>query len=228
VVPFPVLPPAVFSSDTVAAVEQAIIDGVDVLNFSVGGGADPYNDIVSLAFASAYDNGIFVAKSAGNSGPTPDTVAGRSPWVTTVAASTHNRDFAATLTRRIRSENALVLDGDLHHRPVMARPILSSLPIMTVWPRTIRKKGCVTPHSQRALLTVKSLFVNGVVIARVAKSFNVAEGGAGGFDPLQPRHGQSLADGQPLGSGNSYPEHIAGAEHCWTFMAATMRMCKGL
>jgi hypothetical protein len=100
-----------FSSDTVAAVEQAIIDGVDVLNFSVGGGADPYNEIVSLAFASAYDNGIFVAKSAGNSGPTPDTVAGRSPWVTTVAASTHNRDFAGTVSLESAEGNNLELTG---------------------------------------------------------------------------------------------------------------------
>ena len=99
-----------FGSDTVAAVEQAIVDGVDVLNFSVGGGNDPYNDIVSLAFLSAYDNGIFVAKSAGNSGPGADTVAGRSPWVTTVGASTHDRGFVATVTVESGSES-LTLDG---------------------------------------------------------------------------------------------------------------------
>src|SRR5581483_6267726 len=31
-----------FSSDSVAAVQQAIADGVDVINFSIGGGTDPY------------------------------------------------------------------------------------------------------------------------------------------------------------------------------------------
>ena len=57
--------------------EQAILDGVDVLNFSIGGGSSPYSDIVSLAFFSAFENDVFVACSAGNSGPGPDTVGHR-------------------------------------------------------------------------------------------------------------------------------------------------------
>ena len=32
-----------YSSDSVAAVNQAIIDGVDVINFSISGGANPYS-----------------------------------------------------------------------------------------------------------------------------------------------------------------------------------------
>ena len=46
----------------------------------------------------AADAGVFVAASAGNSGPTASTVAHNSPWVTTVAASTHDRDFTRTAT----------------------------------------------------------------------------------------------------------------------------------
>lgn len=82
-----------YASDSVAAVEQAIRDGVDVINFSIGGGNNPYSDIVSLAFRSAYENGIFVACSAGNDGPGADTTGHREPWVTTVAASTQSRTF---------------------------------------------------------------------------------------------------------------------------------------
>ncbi len=77
-----------YSSDSVAAVDQAITDGVDVLNFSIGGGSSPYSDIVSLAFLSAYEIGIFVAASAGNDGSGADTTGHREPWTTTVAAST--------------------------------------------------------------------------------------------------------------------------------------------
>ena len=44
-----------YSSDSAAAIEQAILDGVDVLNFSIGGGENPYTDIVSLAFLGAYE-----------------------------------------------------------------------------------------------------------------------------------------------------------------------------
>ena len=43
-----------FQSDSVAAVEQAIDDEVDVLNFSISGGASAYTDAVELAFLDAY------------------------------------------------------------------------------------------------------------------------------------------------------------------------------
>src|SRR5699024_5426940 len=55
-----------FSSDSVAAIDQAILDGVDVLNYSISGGDRPWNDAVDLAFLEAYEAGIFIAASAGN------------------------------------------------------------------------------------------------------------------------------------------------------------------
>ncbi|GHJ46470.1 peptidase S8 [Catellatospora sp. TT07R-123] len=88
------------SSDSAAAVAQAVRDGVDVINFSVSGGTDPFTDPVEMAFLDAYAAGVFVAASAGNSGPTAGTVNHLSPWVTTVAASTQRREFAADLTLR--------------------------------------------------------------------------------------------------------------------------------
>src|SRR5262249_5710232 len=58
-----------FGSDSVSAVDQAILDGVDVINFSISGGGQPYADPVELAFLDAYDADISVNASAGNSGP---------------------------------------------------------------------------------------------------------------------------------------------------------------
>ncbi len=78
-----------YPSDSVAAVDQAILDGVDVINYSISGATDTLVDPVELAFLSAASANIFVAVSAGNSGPGASTVAHNSPWVTTVAASTH-------------------------------------------------------------------------------------------------------------------------------------------
>ena len=52
-----------YQSDSVAAIQQAIVDGVDVLNFSIGGGNNPYSDPVELAFLDAYEAGVFVAAS---------------------------------------------------------------------------------------------------------------------------------------------------------------------
>ncbi|WP_158564340.1 S8 family serine peptidase [Jiangella anatolica] len=78
-----------YPSDSVAAIDQAILDGVDVINYSISGATDTLVDPVELAFLSAASANIFVAVSAGNSGPGESTVAHNSPWVTTVAASTH-------------------------------------------------------------------------------------------------------------------------------------------
>ena len=46
-----------FPSDSVAAVQQSILDGVDVINFSISGGAQPYTDAVELAFLDAFNAG---------------------------------------------------------------------------------------------------------------------------------------------------------------------------
>lgn len=87
-----------FNSDSVMAIENAVADGVDVINFSISGTRTNFLDPVETAFRYAAQKGIFVATSAGNSGPTTSTVAHPSPWVTTVAAGTHDRDGRATLT----------------------------------------------------------------------------------------------------------------------------------
>ena len=69
------------------------------INFSISGGSQPVlSDAVELAFLDAYAAGVFVAASAGNSGPGADTTDHRGPWVTTVAASTQNRAFQTTAT----------------------------------------------------------------------------------------------------------------------------------
>ena len=76
----------------VAAVNQAVADGVvDVINYSIAGGSDPWNEAPSQAFLDAVDAGIFVAAAAGNSGPSAGWVDHVEPWATTVAATTHGR-----------------------------------------------------------------------------------------------------------------------------------------
>jgi hypothetical protein len=87
---FPTCP----GTSAVAAVDQAILDGVDVLNYSISGGDDPWNDITDLAFLDAFNAGMFVSASAGNDGPGAGTVAKTGPWNAAVAASTHHRIFA--------------------------------------------------------------------------------------------------------------------------------------
>ena len=76
-----------YDSDVLAAIDAAIGDGVDVINFSISAADDPTSP-VQLAFLAAASAGIFVATSAGNSGPGASTVQSTSPWVTTVGAHT--------------------------------------------------------------------------------------------------------------------------------------------
>ena len=87
-----------FGSDSVAAIDQAVADGVDVINFSISGTSTNFRDAVEIAFLFAADAGVFVAASAGNSGPNTSTVAHPGPWLTTVAAGTHNRNGAGSVT----------------------------------------------------------------------------------------------------------------------------------
>jgi len=87
-----------FTSDLVAAIDQAVADGVDVINYSISGSRTDFLDPAEVAFLFAADAGVFVATSAGNSGPATSTVAHPSPWVTTVAAGTHNRGGLGSVT----------------------------------------------------------------------------------------------------------------------------------
>jgi subtilisin family serine protease len=86
------------SGDSVAAIDQAVADGVDVINYSISGTLTNYLDAVEVAYLFAADAGVFVATSAGNSGPTASTVAHISPWLTSVAAGTHNRNGESSVT----------------------------------------------------------------------------------------------------------------------------------
>ena len=82
----------------VAAINQAIADGiVDAINYSIGGGTAPWTESVSQAFLSATDAGIYVAASAGNSGPAASTLGHVEPWVATTAAAQHGRGGFAIL-----------------------------------------------------------------------------------------------------------------------------------
>ncbi len=78
-----------YDSDIVAAVDQAVADGVDVLNFSAGKDRESTLDMpVQQAFLAAARAGVFVSAAAGNQGASTETIDNTAPWITTVAAST--------------------------------------------------------------------------------------------------------------------------------------------
>jgi len=79
-----------FYGDTMAAIDAAVTDGVDVINYSIGGSRTDLTIPSTAAMLNAAAAGVFVAVSAGNSGPDKETVGTPAPWVTSVAASTYN------------------------------------------------------------------------------------------------------------------------------------------
>ncbi|HEY72969.1 MAG: peptidase S8, partial [Chloroflexi bacterium] len=164
-----------YSSDSAAAVEQAILDGVDVINFSISGGSDPYSDIVSQAFLHAYDAGVFVAASAGNSGPGADTVAHREPWAMTVGASTNDRTYEATVTLTDGTDT-LELDGASITAGYTADVVLAA---------DYGDGLCLTPFPAGTFSGQIVVCERGA-IARVTKSYNVQQGGAGGMILYNP------------------------------------------
>jgi subtilisin family serine protease len=87
----------------VSSIDQAIVDGVDVINFSIGSTSPTANllqDALTVGFLVARHNGVHVANSAGNAGPNPGTIGSPSdaPWLTSVASSTHDRLALKELT----------------------------------------------------------------------------------------------------------------------------------
>ena len=85
------------SSDLVAAIEQATADGVDVVNYSIGGSGQTELSPTDRAFLGAASAGVFVAAAAGNSGPDAGTGDNSTPWVTTVGASSAPRPYSGTI-----------------------------------------------------------------------------------------------------------------------------------
>ena len=80
-----------YTADTLRAIDDAVADGVDVINFSVSGTQNNYVDPVETAYLNATAAGVFVVAAAGNDGPTPNTVAHIGPWLMTAASGTVDR-----------------------------------------------------------------------------------------------------------------------------------------
>ncbi|CAH2069452.1 unnamed protein product [Thlaspi arvense] len=108
------------SSDSIlAAFDDAIADGVDMISISVGiGYASPFEeDPIAIGAFHATAKGILTVQSAGNSGPEAQTLESVAPWILTVAASNTNRAFLTKIvlgdgkTLVGRSVNTFDLNG---------------------------------------------------------------------------------------------------------------------
>lgn len=97
----------VATAAVLAALDDAIHDGVDILSLSLVVDEDSFGAL------HAVQKGITVVYAGGNSGPRPQVLFNTAPWVITVAASKIDRSFptAITLTAQRRS-GVVVESGD--------------------------------------------------------------------------------------------------------------------
>jgi subtilisin family serine protease len=165
------------NSDSVAAIDQAVADGVDVINFSISGTTAAYLDPVEVAFLFAARAGVFVAASAGNAGPGASTVAHPSPWLTTVAASTHSRASEAVLTLG----NAATYTGASSNLTATTGPLVLSTASGLAGASATQVALCYPGTLDPAKVTGKIVVCDRGVIARVDKSLAVQLAGGIGM-----------------------------------------------
>ncbi|KAJ7949435.1 Subtilisin-like protease [Quillaja saponaria] len=84
------------------AIDDAIMDGVDIISISIGMHSlfqsDYLNDPIAIGAFHAEQMGVMVVCSGGNNGPDPYTIVNSAPWIFTVAASNIDRAFQSTVT----------------------------------------------------------------------------------------------------------------------------------
>ncbi|KAI3910446.1 hypothetical protein MKX01_034840 [Papaver californicum] len=95
--------------DLLAAFDDAIADGVDIISISIGGSfpVDHFQDPIAIGAFHAMKKGILTSNSEGNSGPNPYTLSNFAPWTLIVAASTIDRKFVT----KIQLGNGEVYEG---------------------------------------------------------------------------------------------------------------------
>lgn len=86
-------------ADLLSALDDSISDGVDIISLSLG--PDPpqpiyFEDAISIGAFHAFQKGILVSASAGNSF-FPNTACNVAPWILTVAASSLDREFNSNI-----------------------------------------------------------------------------------------------------------------------------------
>ncbi|WP_263731734.1 S8 family serine peptidase [Cellulomonas sp. SG140] len=180
-----------YQSDSVAAVQQAILDGVDVINYSISGGTSAYTDPVELAFLDAYEAGISVNASAGNDGPTAGTANHAGPWVTTVGASTSDRAFASVLHLTAADGATYTKQGATLTTGVTDAPVVLAADV----PGYTGGQYCLKPFAAGSL-TGKVVVCErgGGGGGRVEKGYFASQGGAAGMVLYNPTPSDTETD----------------------------------
>ncbi|MFT5136133.1 MAG: putative repeat protein (TIGR01451 family), partial [Arenicella sp.] len=145
-----------------------------------------YTDAIEIGFLNATAAGVYVAASAGNSGPGASTVAHLGPWVSTTAASTHNRALKNSVVS-MNSDNGPLADiiGAGFTDSYGPAEIINSAKYEVTHPGSTE---CGLGSIGDFISPWPAGFFNGEIVActrgtfgRVEKGANVLAAGAGGY-----------------------------------------------
>ncbi|WP_428617121.1 S8 family serine peptidase, partial [Shewanella sp.] len=172
-------------SAILSAFEDAIADGVDAINFSIGGAESlPWADPMELAFLAAREAGISVAAAAGNNGAFWSSDHS-SPWVTTVGASTHDRQLDAGVKTLSDFEGVSAptsaMEGKSFSGGITGQVVLAEKFADPDPSDGYNAASCNAPFPAGTFTSDQIVVCERGDIARVDKAKNVAAGGAGGF-----------------------------------------------
>jgi subtilisin family serine protease len=183
-----------------AAIEDVVIDGVDVVNYSIGssGPSSLWTEFDTVGFLNAREAGIFVATSAGNAGPGDATVGSPAdaPWLLSVGSATHDRKFRSDLANLsggapIGDLSGKALTGDYGPAPIVHGSFAGDALCLNPFPAGTWVNGQIV---------VCDRGTNG----RIEKGANVLAGGAGGY---------VLANTAAQGESVSADPHVLPAVH---------------
>lgn len=174
-----------------ASINQTVADTVvDVINYSIGGGAssDPWVDPDSVAFLGAFDAGIIPVTSAGNSGPGASTMGSPADaaWMLSVGASTHNRTASNALIN-------MTGGGTTPPADIQGAALGAAFgPAPIVHASDAGDGQCLNPFPAGTWTGGEIVVCDRGSIARVAKCFNVMEGGASACVLANAGQGESV------------------------------------
>ena len=173
-----------FTSDLVQAIDAAVADGVDVINYSIGSSSESAaSDPTQLAFLSAASAGIFVSASAGNSGPGASTMDNTAPWLSTVAASTV-APYTGTVT--LGNDREYVGISTSVDEPVTDKPLVIASNVKTAAATAADAKLCLAGTLDPAKTAGKVVVCDRGVNGRLEKSAEADRAGAAGMVLVNP------------------------------------------
>lgn len=173
-----------YNADSVAAIDAAVADGVDALNFSISGARSTIADPVEIAFYYAARAGIVISASAGNSGPDESTVAHNSPWLMTTAAGTHDRSYTATVTLG----NSVSYTGAGLGAAVTSHPVVTSGDVAVAGADPVKVRRCYDASDNGGVAVLDPAKATGKIVVcdrgttnRTSKSLAVKNAGGVGM-----------------------------------------------